>query len=89
MRLSKGQKRGQKQEDVVTGLYTIAPYPRTPQEVVGALLQKSDRLEPLLAGQIDTVITALEARGQDPTIHGTPTAGGAADGRLPSLEPTL
>jgi hypothetical protein len=41
VRLGKGQKRGKKKEAVVTGLYTIAPYPRTPQEVVAALLQDS------------------------------------------------
>ena len=40
VRLGKGQKRGKKKEAVVTGLYTSAPYPRTPQEVVGALLQE-------------------------------------------------
>ena len=38
--LGKGQKRGKKQEAVVTGLYPIAPYPRTPQEVVAALRQE-------------------------------------------------
>jgi hypothetical protein len=38
--LGKRQKRGKKKEAVVTGLYTIAPYPRTPQEVVAALLQE-------------------------------------------------
>jgi hypothetical protein len=38
MRLSKGQKRTNKKEAVVTGLYTLSPYPRTPQEVVAALL---------------------------------------------------
>lgn len=41
VRLGKGQKRGKKKEAVVTGLYTIAPYPRSPPEVVGALLQES------------------------------------------------
>lgn len=46
IRLGKGQKRGKKKEAVVTGLYTIAPYPRTPQEVVAALLQEPGRLEP-------------------------------------------
>jgi hypothetical protein len=46
MRLGKGQKRGPKKEAVVTGLYTIAPYPRTPQEVVAALLQEPGRPEP-------------------------------------------
>ena len=37
VRLGQGQKRGKKQEAVVTGLSTIAPSPRTPQEVGGAL----------------------------------------------------
>ena len=46
VRLGKGQKRGKKKEAVVTGLYTIAPYPRTPQEVVAALLQDAGRPEP-------------------------------------------
>jgi hypothetical protein len=44
--LSKGQKHTKKKEAVVTGLYTIAPYQRTPQEVVAALLQDPDRHEP-------------------------------------------
>jgi hypothetical protein len=39
-------------------------------------------LEPLLAGQLDSVITALEAEGEGPDMHGDATAGGAADGRL-------
>jgi hypothetical protein len=47
-RLGKGQKRTKKKEAVVTGLYTIAPYCRTPQEVVAALLQDSGRPEPAL-----------------------------------------
>ncbi|MBU0491538.1 MAG: ISKra4 family transposase [Chloroflexi bacterium] len=37
-RLGKGQQRTQKKEAVVTGIYTITPYQRTPQEVVDALL---------------------------------------------------
>jgi hypothetical protein len=45
VRLSKGQKRGKKKEAVVTSLYTIAPYRRTPQEVVAALLQDPGRPE--------------------------------------------
>ena len=48
VRLGKGQKRGKKKEAVVTGFYTIAPYPRTPQEVVAALLQDPGRPEPAL-----------------------------------------
>jgi hypothetical protein len=46
MRLGKGQKRTQKKEAVVTGLYTMAPDPRTPQEVVAALLQDPDGRAP-------------------------------------------
>ncbi len=42
VRLGKGQKRTKK-EAIVTSLYTIAPYVRTPQEVVAALLQDRDR----------------------------------------------
>ena len=38
-----GQKRTKKKEAVVTSLYTIAPYPRTPQDVVAALLPEGDR----------------------------------------------
>jgi hypothetical protein len=40
LRLAKGQKRTKKKEAVVTALYTISPYPRTPQEVMAALLQE-------------------------------------------------
>jgi hypothetical protein len=45
IRLGIGQKRTKKKEAVVTGLYTIAPYPRTPREVVTALLQDPDHPE--------------------------------------------
>jgi hypothetical protein len=38
-RLGKGQKRSKKQEAVVTSLYSIAPYHRTPEDVVAALMQ--------------------------------------------------
>jgi hypothetical protein len=46
VRLAKGQKRTKKKEAVVTSLYTISPYQRTPQEVVAALLQDPGRPEP-------------------------------------------
>jgi len=46
VRLAKGQKRTKKKEAVVTSLYTISPYERTPQEVVDALLRTADRPEP-------------------------------------------
>src|SRR5207244_3234310 len=40
VRLGKGQKRTKKKEAIVTALYTIAPYVRTPQEVLAALLHE-------------------------------------------------
>lgn len=43
LRLGKGQKRTKKKEAVVTALYTIAPYPRTPHAVVAALLHETAR----------------------------------------------
>jgi hypothetical protein len=46
--LGKGQKRTKKTEAVVTGLYSMAPYCRTPQEVVAALLQDPGCPEPAL-----------------------------------------
>jgi hypothetical protein len=46
VRLGKGRKHGQKKEAVVTGLDTSAPSPRTPQEVVAALLQEASRPAP-------------------------------------------
>ena len=39
VRLAKGDKHSRKKEAVVTGLYTIAPHPRTPAEVVASLFQ--------------------------------------------------
>lgn len=38
-RLGKGQKRTKKKESVVTAIYTIEPYPRTPQWVADALMR--------------------------------------------------
>ncbi len=49
VRLGKGHKRTKKKAAVVTGLSTIAPYQRTPQDVVAALLQEPDR--PALAAR--------------------------------------
>ena len=46
VRLAKGQKRPKQKDAVVTALYTMSPYPRTPQEVVAALLQDPERHEP-------------------------------------------
>jgi hypothetical protein len=43
VRLGKGQKRTKKKEAIVTALYSIAPYVRTPQEVLSALLHERGR----------------------------------------------
>jgi hypothetical protein len=42
-RRGKGQKRTQKKESVVTAIYTIAPYLRTPEQVADALLQDAQQ----------------------------------------------
>jgi hypothetical protein len=42
VRLGKGQKRTKNKEAGVTALYTIAPYVRTPQEVLSALLSERE-----------------------------------------------
>ena len=42
-RRGKGQKRIKKKEAVVTAMYTIAPYPRTPQQVADALMRDLER----------------------------------------------
>jgi hypothetical protein len=46
VRLAKGQQRTKKKEAVVTALYTISPYQRTPHEVVATLLPAPDRRAP-------------------------------------------
>lgn len=45
VRLGKGQKRTKKKEAIVTALYTITPYVRTPQDVLAALLHEPDRTD--------------------------------------------
>src|ERR671932_692386 len=45
-RLGKGQKRSKKKEAVVTSCYTIAPYRRTPQDVVAALMRDPEPRDP-------------------------------------------
>jgi len=44
-RRGKGQKRAKKKEAVVTAIYTIAPYERTPQDVTNALVPKQEQAE--------------------------------------------
>jgi hypothetical protein len=42
VRLGKGQKRGHKKEAIVTTVYTIAPQPRTPQQVVTSFFHQKE-----------------------------------------------
>jgi hypothetical protein len=42
VRLGKGQKRGHKKEAIVTTVYTIAPHPRTPQQVVTSFFHQNE-----------------------------------------------
>jgi hypothetical protein len=46
VRLGKGQKRTKKKEAIVTALYTIAPFVRTPQEVLAALMHDPRPADP-------------------------------------------
>lgn len=46
VRPAKGAPAGRKREAIVTALYTIAPFPRTPEDVVAALLHDPDPLTP-------------------------------------------
>jgi hypothetical protein len=43
VRLTKGQKRARKKEAVVTGVYTIAPCVRTPEQVTQSFFEKTSR----------------------------------------------
>ncbi len=43
VRLGKGEKRGRKKEAVVTGVYTIAPAERTPEQVVSSYFDQTAR----------------------------------------------
>lgn len=45
LRLGKGQKRTKKKEAIVTSLYTIAPYVRTPHDLLSALLHEQRRAD--------------------------------------------
>ena len=45
VRLGKGEKRSKKKEAVVTSIYTIAPAPRKPEDVVASLFQERDAEE--------------------------------------------
>jgi hypothetical protein len=67
VRLAKGQKRTKKKEAVVTGLYTIAPYPRTPQVVAALLLDPNRAGRPNARGRTATSAwrSAMEQSMQD------------------------
>jgi hypothetical protein len=87
VRLGKGQKRGKKKEAVVTGLSTIAPYPRTPQEVVAALLQDSSGPEP--AARPPPVDKELRATLAGKAVARRRLAQRAAQREGPQIEPRV
>jgi hypothetical protein len=68
VRLAKGQKRTKKKEAVVTALYTISPYPCTPQEVVAALLQDADRHEPAAMSSLGQRVTPYDGPHIQPHV---------------------
>lgn len=84
LRLGRGQKRTTKKEAVVTSVYRIAPYPRSPAEVAAALLRERDdqarpaprpvpvrkEVRATLAGKA-VALTCLAARAAQ---HDDPTA---------------
>ena len=65
-RLGKGQKRSKKKEAVVTSLYSIAPYHRTPADVVAALMQ--DPCPPELAPRPRPVAKEVHATLDGKTV---------------------
>jgi hypothetical protein len=90
VRLGQGQKRGQKQEAVVTGLYPVGPYPRTAQEVVAALLPDPERPAPAASHGLRAKNGAPPWRGRrSPGVvwrSGSPSARGPTSSRAwPSL----
>jgi len=73
VRLGKGQKRTKKKEAIVTALYSIAPYVRTPQDVLAALLheqvpqERGDRPRPIrkeLRATLDGKVAAVRTLAQ-------------------------
>ena len=63
-RRGKGQPENRQREAIVTALYTIAPYPRTPAEVVAALLREAERPAPARPPAPDPQGTARHPRRQ-------------------------
>jgi hypothetical protein len=72
-RRSKGQKKTAKKEAVVTATYTVAPYPRTRDDIIQALLAPAREPDP---------ISPTPVR---PPIHGKQTFG-TLDGKTVALE---
>jgi hypothetical protein len=81
LRLGKGQKRTKKKEAIVTALYTIAPYVRTPQDVLAALMH--DPPSPHAAPRPRPVQKELRAtlEGKEAAIRQLAQRAGLRDGR--------
>jgi hypothetical protein len=81
VRLGKGQKRTKKKEAIVTALYTIAPYVRTPQDVLAALMHDHRPLDaPSRPRPVDKELRAT-LDGKAPAIGRLAQRAGIRDGR--------
>ena len=81
LRLDKGQKRGKKKEAIVTCLYTIAPYVRTPQDVRQALLHQERRADHPLRPQPVCKQQRASLDGKAAAITRLQTCAAQCDGR--------
>lgn len=82
-RLSKGQKRAKKKEAIVTSLYTIAPQPRTPEQVVATFFAQDTHTTVAAAsrtGPQNKQVWATLA-GKDAALERLATQAAKRDGR--------
>jgi len=61
-RRGKGDKKTRKKEAITVAIYTIAPYPRTPQEVVAALFQDGTPVDARPVPQHKRVLASLDGK---------------------------
>jgi len=63
-RRGKGDKKTEKKEAIATAVYTIEPYPRTPQEVLNALFQKGEPASKRPTPQHKQIFASLKGKEQ-------------------------
>jgi len=64
VRRGKGDKKTEKKEAIATAVYTIDPYPRTPQEVLDALFKKGEPAAERPAPQHKQIFASLKGKEQ-------------------------